>query len=394
MTLLLQHGEGAAPPGERPAGHLGRDWFAFVLDRSARRHGLLAVTTFVAFLAFVLGVGNRFTGSALFVYIPEVSLVPPLGKAAWQEAFALHQQGPLFALCGGYQASGMEPLAAYQLLYMWEWLRAGSVLMLAACGGLLGMSAVRALARCTAHAAGGLAAPAAPGARSEMLCLVGLAAVAAAYLPLRYFADHAGLFATINIGQHRHALDVTFASLALAVLLGAAIDSQARRGLSRRLWGAAFAFFIALDIGSGALLEATDGAVVWNTFPGYADGLLPSADRLFALRPAWRNVTENVYLIQASHRVLSVGLWLAALVALAAAAWRRQHLALPALLFGLMTLDGALGIAALTTAPPAVLSIAHQVGAVLALAVALVPAVARTGDGTQPKKSAPQGAVR
>jgi cytochrome c oxidase assembly protein subunit 15 len=393
MTLLLGHDE-AATLGERPAGHLGRDWVWLALDRPARCHGLLAVTTLVAFLAFVLGVGNRFTSSALFVYIPEVSLVPPLGKAAWQEAFALHQQGPLFALCGGYQASGMEPLAAYQLLYMWEWLRVGSVLMLAACGGLLGVSAVRPLARGMAYTAGG---PAARGgapdpARSEMLCLVGLGVLAAAYLPLRYFADHAGLFATINIGQHRHALDVTCASLALALLIAATLDSEARRGRSRRLWGAAFASFIALDICSGALLQATDAAVVWNTFPGYADGLLPSADRLFALRPAWRNVTENVYLIQASHRVLSVGLWLAALLVLAWSAWRRQRLAWPALLFGLMTLDGALGISALTAAPPPVHSIAHQVGAVLTLAVALAPAVART-QMERSQKKAPRRAL-
>jgi heme A synthase len=212
-----------------------------------------------------------------------------------------------------------------------------------------------------------------------MLCFVGLAGLAAAYLPLRYFADHAGLFAAINIGQHRHALDVTFASLALAFLFCAATYSgtEVHPGRQRRLWGAVWAFFLALNIAFGALLEATDGAVVWNTFPGYAGGLLPSADRLFAFSPTWRNVTENVYLIQASHRVLSVGLWVAALTALAAAAWRGKRLAGPALLFGLLTLDGALGIAALAKALPAVLSIAHQVGAVLALVVVLTPARSR-----------------
>ena len=60
---------------------------------------------------------------------------------------------------------------------------------------------------------------------------------------------------------------------------------------------------------------------------------------------------------------------------LAAAARGRQRLAWPALLFGLLTFDGALGIAALAKALPAVLSIAHQVGAVLALATALAPAM-------------------
>jgi cytochrome c oxidase assembly protein subunit 15 len=379
MTLLRHEGGVLAPAlSARWAGHRGRDWFAHALARPAPGRGLVVVTTLVAFLAFVLGVGNRFTGSPLFIYIPEVSLIPPLGKAAWQQAFALHQQSPLYALCGGYQVGGMESLTVYQLLYVWEWLRAGSVLMLAACGGLLGLLVLRDWTGDMAPAVAGdtgrtsMLRP----AHSEMACLVGLAGLAAAYLPLRYFADHAGLFATINIGQHRHALDAMFASLALAFLLCAATESgmQAHRGQQRCLWGAAWAFFLALDIAFGALLEATDGAVVWNTF-GYVDGLLPSTDRLFAFSTPWRNLTENVYLIQASHRVLSIGLWLAALMAFAAAAWRRHRLAWPALLFGLLTIDGALGIAALAKALPAVLSIAHQVGAVAVLAAALAPAM-------------------
>ena len=380
MTLVRHDGGALAPALDaRWAGHRARDWFAIALAGPAARRGLLVVTTLVAFLVFVLGVGNRFTSSPLFIYIPEVNLIPPLGKAAWQQAFALHQQSPLFALCGGYQVGGMESLTVYQLLYIWEWLRAGSVLMLAACGGLLGILVLRDLTSSVVRAVVGDTGRVRMlrQASSEVLCLVGLAGLAAAYLPLRYFADHAGLFATINIGQHRHALDVTFASLALAFLLCAATDSgtQMLAGRQRRLWGAVWAFVLALNIAFGALLEATDGAVVWNTFPGYADGLLPAADRLFAFSPTWRNATENVYLIQASHRVLSVGLWLAALTALAAAAWRRERLAWPALLFGLLTFDGALGIAALAKALPAVLSIAHQVGAVLALATALAPAM-------------------
>jgi cytochrome c oxidase assembly protein subunit 15 len=376
MTPLRHDGTIAPALGARWSAHPGQDRFAIAFARPVPLRGLLVVTTLIAFLAFVLGVGNRFTTSPLFIYIPEVDLVPPLDRAAWQQAFALHQQSPLYALCGGYQVSGMESLTVYQLLYMWEWLRAGSVLMLAACGGLLGVFALRDLTGGVVSAVSGDTRRAVLHLTSaEMRYLVGLAGLAAAYLPLRYFADHAGLFATINIGQHRHALDVTFASLAMAFLLCAAIDpgAKADRGRSRRLWAAVWAVLVALDIAFGALLEATDGAVVWSTFPGYADGVLPSLDRLFAFHPAWRNITENVYLIQASHRVLSVGLWLAALMALAATAWRRQRLAWPALLFGLLTLDGALGVATLAKALPAVLSITHQFAAVLVLVAVLAP---------------------
>jgi heme a synthase len=374
MSLhLLRHDEaaalGAAPPSvRRPP----RVWFAAMRPLPGRI--LLAATTALGFLAFVLGVGNRFTQGPLFIYIPEVNLIPPLDKAAWEQAFAIHQQSPLYALCGGYQVGGMESLTVYQLLYMWEWLRAGSVVLLAAGCVLLGAMAVRKLAGAAT--------------RAELLSVVGLAALGGAYLALRYFADHAGLFAVINIGQHRHALDVTFASVALALLLAAlAAHGQFR---APPPIGIVFAVFAALDIAFGALFEATDAAVVWTTFPGYTDGALPAADRLFAFSPVWRNFTENLYLIQACHRVLSFVLWGAALAWLAAAMVRRQGIRQPALLFGVLTLEGALGVATLVQGEALVLSIAHQVGGIFVLAAALAPR-SMQGSGRQ-KKEAPRGA--
>jgi heme a synthase len=318
--------------------------------------GLLAVTAIAGFVWFVLGLGNRFTRGPLFIYIPEVDLVPPLDRAAWEQAFVVHQQSPLWALCGGYQVGGMESLTVYQFLYMWEWLRAGSVYVLAACAIALGLTYARRLVTMAD--------------RAEALAALAVAGLGAAYLTLRYFADHAGWFATINIGQHRHALDVSFASLALAALLAVALSGRT----TFRPLAMVFAFFIMLDIAFGALFEATDAAVVWATFPGYGNEAMPSPDRLFAFSPIWRNFTENAYLIQACHRMLSFALWLAALAALVAAVLRRRRLVQPALLFTLLTLDGALGIATLLAGEPGALSIAHQVGAVLVLAVALAPA--------------------
>jgi heme A synthase len=359
MSLhLLRHDEVAAlgaamPTVRRPS----RDWFAAM--RPLPHGALLAATAVLGLLAFVLGVGNRFTHGPLFIYIPEVNLIPPLDKAAWEQAFVIHQQSPLYALCGGYQIGGMESLTVYQFLYMWEWLRAGSVFLLAACCALLGATVVRKLTGAAS--------------RADLLSVLGLASLGGAYLVLRYFADHAGLFAAINIGQHRHALDVTFASVALALLLAALAASGQFR--APPLIGIAFAVFVALNIGFGALFEATDAAVVWTTFPGYTEGLLPASDRLFAFSPVWRNFTENLYLIQACHRLLSIALWGAALGWLAAAMLRRRDVGQPAVLFGFLTLEGALGVAVLVQGEPLVLSITHQVGAIFALAAALAPAM-------------------
>jgi len=373
MTIhLLRHDEAAALGASPPAAlRPPRDWRAanWGWGWASPRRAVLAAATVVGFLAFVLGVGNRFTRGPLFLYIPEVDLVPPLDQAAWQHAFAIHQQSPLYALCGGYQVGGMESVTVYQMLYMWEWLRAGSVYLLAGCAIALGLMAARKLARAAT--------------RAELMTVLAVAALAALYLVLRYFADHAGLFATINIGQHRHAVNVTFASVALALLL--AVFAAPQQFRAPPLIGVVFAAFVALDIAFGALFEATDAGVVWTTFPGYADGPLPAPDRLFAFNPVWRNFTENVYLIQACHRVLSLALWGAALVWMSAAVVRRQRVGQPVLLFGLLTLDGALGVATLIEGEPLVLSIAHQVGAILVLAAALAPAgVRRAHEPAEP----------
>ena len=73
------------------------------------------------------GAGDREQADApgLFPVAPPVDPVPPLGAQAWYGAFALHQQDPIFAACGG-----SENLAQFKVLYWWEWLRQASLLLL------------------------------------------------------------------------------------------------------------------------------------------------------------------------------------------------------------------------------------------------------------------------
>jgi heme a synthase len=345
----------AYPVGRRRAGGLAR---LAAWSTPGRLRATLAAASFFGVSAFISGGGNRLTRGPWFLYPPEVSFVPPFGRAAWRHAFELHQQSPLYALCGGYDVGGMESITIYQFLYWWEWLRIAGVVLLAASlfvAGLLFLSRA-----------------ASPAHRSDPKPWLGLLAAGIGYFVLRYFADHAGLFATINLGQHRHALDVTVASVGLAMLIVTAMAPE--RALSgamttRAVWGAT----IALTIAFGALLEALDAGPLWTSFPGYDGHLLPTADRLFAFHPVWRNLTENGYLIQACHRLLSFGLWAAALLAVVSAMLRGTSATRALLLFALLTLEGALGVAALQAERPLVLSIVHQVCAIAVLAVALAP---------------------
>jgi cytochrome c oxidase assembly protein subunit 15 len=341
--------------GKRLAGRFAQ---LAALATPGRMRAALAAAALFGVAAFISGGGNRLTRGPWFLFPPEGSLVPPIGRAAWQHAFALHQQSPLYALCGGYEVGGMESITIYQFLYGWEWLRIASIVLLGASLFVAGLGLV-------------IRAASAPHG-SALKPWFGLLAAAVGYGVLRYFADHAGLFATINLGQHRHALDVTVASVGLAMLIVVAIAPRwpdAGSAMPRAARGS----MIALNIAFGAMFEALDAAPLWTSFPGYDGTLLPGADRLFAFHPLWRNFTENGYLIQACHRLLSIGLWAAALLAVLNAMLRRSSPARALVLFGLLTLEGALGIATLQASRPLVLSIVHQVCAVAVLAAALMP---------------------
>jgi cytochrome c oxidase assembly protein subunit 15 len=306
--------------------------------------------------AFMLGVENRLT-PALFVVAPPVDLIPPLGEQAWYAAFVQHQQDPVFSACGG-----TESLGQFKLLYWWEWLRCGSVLLLS--GLFMSGWSVAALAS---------------EYRFAFRRHLGLCALGALYLVLVWSLDAAGArvedLARYNVGQYRHLLDVTLASIALAWVLAAAIappiQTNARAGGLAWLWIA----FIIIDIAAGALFAARDATPVWRSFPGYESGLLPPLERLTAYTPLWLDFTFNQYMIQLVHRLLSIGLWLG----LAGAAIWTLHrdprrIAICAVLLGVVTIEMASGIATLVLGTPAVLAFLHEVGPMVLLAITFVTA--------------------
>jgi cytochrome c oxidase assembly protein subunit 15 len=305
----------------------------------------------------VLTVENRLTPD-LFAIAPPVDLLPPLSDQAWFGAFTVHQQDPVFAACGG-----SENLAQFKVLYWWEWLRRASMLLVAG-----------------SFASGFFIAALWPGYRFALrrhvvLGLIGLGYLAAAWglaLALPHVAD----LVRYNTGQYRHALDMTFASAALALVLASAIaapDPTSSRPARRLgLAGSVWIGLIVLDIGSGALFAARDAATVWRGFPGYETGLLPPLDRLVAYTPLWLNFTFNQYTIQVVHRVLSIGLWVALIGNLIWSGGRRDARGGAALLLVLVIAQMAAGIAALRLGGPAAASLLHELGAIVLLAGAFV----------------------
>src|SRR5260221_13335782 len=101
-----------------PAAGVSSALLARAAGRAVRLYFLILAALGLA--ALVLGIESRMT-PGLFAIAPPVALVPPLTDQAWFGAFALHQQDPIFATCGG-----SENLAQFKLLYWWEWLRPGT----------------------------------------------------------------------------------------------------------------------------------------------------------------------------------------------------------------------------------------------------------------------------
>ena len=327
-----------------------------------------ALLSGLAVAAFVLGVENRFTASGLFVLPPPVDWLPPLSGPAWANAYALHQQDPAFAACGG-----TETLAQFRLIYWWEWLRRASLLVLAA-----------------AAMPGLCAACAAPRWRFVLPRLLGPAALAVAWWPVRVLVglavDASPTMSSFNIGQYRHAVDVAFASAAIAGLLASALVPPSRtaavrsRRKARGEW--VWIALITFDICLGAFLAACNAAAAWPTWPGYGSGhVLPPLAQLTSYAPWWLNLTFNPYGIQLAHRALSSALWIAAAWQLGAALLGGRPAMRAGMRLGLISAQAAAGVATLLLGVPAGLSIAHQLGgiALLAMAVAFWLAGHETG---------------
>jgi cytochrome c oxidase assembly protein subunit 15 len=327
----------AAPAGVPRAVRQVRSYFATVF--------------LVSLAAFVLGVEGRFPGG-LFVYPPPVDWIPPLAREQWLAAFALHQQDPVYAACGGSQS-----LEEFQTLYGWEWARRASLLFLGA-AVIAGLTVTAGIGRLR------FALPRVVG-----LCLIVLGYVLARWLVALAAANVEDL-ARFNVGQYRHAVDVTFASAAVAAVLASVLAPPQPRPRARAfhlaawLWSGA----ILIDIAFGALFMARDAAAVWTSWPGVAEFPL---ERFVSYQPLWLNFVFNPYTIQVVHRRLSGVLWIAALGYLVWAVRRRPQSVVPAAgLFGLLTIEMAIGVATLVLGVPAALSLLHRIVGVVLLASA------------------------
>ncbi|MHA1523922.1 MAG: COX15/CtaA family protein [Alphaproteobacteria bacterium] len=330
--------------------------------RTALRVWLYVMAVLIV-LMVLLGGATRLTDSGLSIteWRPIVGLLPPLNEAEWFDRFIKYQGIPEYQLVN----RGMT-MDEFKSIYWWEWSHRFF-------GRLIGFAFALPLGyfaltrRLNARLGWWLA---------TILVLGGLQGA------LGWFMVISGLTVRIDVSQYRLAAHLGLAVLILAALLWTAFDLGARangQGDSKSaktralfLSAAVLLGLVFLQILAGGFVAGLNAGLIYNTWPLMDGRLVP--DGLFDMTPAFLNMFENVLTVQFNHRLLAYLVLAAALAHLAVvyragrAGARQQGAALLAIT---VVAQIGLGIATLLGNVAIITALAHQVGALAVLALAL-----------------------
>ncbi len=328
---------------------------------AAVRRWLIAVAVLV-FAMVLLGGATRLTDSGLSIteWLPILGAIPPLSEAAWADAFTKYQTIPEYE----YVNRGMS-LDAFKTIYWWEWShrflgRAIGVIFFVPfiffwLKGWIGQALTWRLA--------------------GTLALGGLQGLMGWYMVMSGFVDR------VDVSQYRLAAHLAIAAAILAAIIWMVLDlrdaRQARRDTSATqgiaLSAAGLTGLIFVQIVAGAFVAGIDAGLAHNTWPLMDGKLIPSG--LGAMQPWYANLFENALTVQFDHRIIAYMAVLWALLHWVAAARRAEPSAIvtgAAFLAVAMLGQAALGIWTLLTAAPLTLALAHQAGAFVVFAMALI----------------------
>ncbi len=318
----------------------------------------LYVIAAIVALMVVIGGATRLTGSGLSIteWKPVTGIVPPLTQSDWLAEFDKYKAIPQYQQIN----QGMS-LGEFQFIYWWEWSHRalGRVLGIVFLIPFFLFSSRRLIDFALGWKLGGL------------LALGGLQGA------VGWWMVASGLSERVDVSQYRLAVHLTLACLILAAIVAVATSlepSRSKKVLPQQVsMGAAVILaLIFLQIFLGALVAKTNAGLTFNTWPLMDGNFIPPLSSLFAMRPWWKNLFENVMTVQFDHRMV-------AYVLFGVAGWHvfdaikltRTTVALhAAILFAVVTLQVVLGVLTLLWAAPFFLALLHQFGAVAALVAA------------------------
>jgi cytochrome c oxidase assembly protein subunit 15 len=254
-------------------------------------------------------------------------------------------------------------LAAFKLIYWWEWTHRFL-------GRLIGAAFL--LPFLCFLAMGQLARP-------LIWKLAGIFALGGLQGFIGWYMVSSGLADRISVSHYRLALHMTLAIAIFGAVLRVALSlgpvrRQRARATPSGLEAAAagIAALVLLQIAAGALMAGLKAGAGYNTWPLMDGRLIPQG--LGAISPWWLNLFENALTVQFNHRLLAYAITIAVLWHLWSLYRRQSDSRLRTsgvVLAGAVIAQAGLGIWTLLAHVPIPLALLHQAGAVVLFGVAL-----------------------
>jgi len=333
----------------------------------------LAIVAALIVAMVLVGGATRLTESGLSIveWKPVAGVLPPLTAAQWIAEFDAYKAIPQYHALN----DGMS-LAEFKAIFWWEF---SHRLLGRVIGAVFLLPFLYFLWR------GGLS----DELKRWLWLIFGLGALQGA---VGWWMVASGLSERTEVSQYRLAVH-----LILAVGLLCAVVWTFRRlsprppeiGRPRYRWTAAVLVgLVILQMYLGALVAGLRAGRIFNTWPLIDGALVPSADRLFFDAPWWRNLFENMLMVQFEHRMVAYALFFTALWHLIDAMRGEAGATVvrgAAWLAVAVTAQAVLGIATLLNQAPLDLALSHQAMAL----VVVVLAVAQLERLTPPPRRAP-----
>lgn len=324
---------------------------------------LLAVAALVV-ATLLVGGATRLTESGLSIteWKPVTGVVPPLTEAQWHVEFDKYKAIPQYR-----EVNRGMTLSEFQVIFWWEW---GHRLLGRAIGAVFLLPFLFFLWR-------GFIGP---GLRWQLWTLLGLGALQGA---VGWWMVYSGLSDRVSVSQYRLAFHMTLACVIYAGIVwtwrGLTPRAVPQMPARIRVSAGVLVVLVLLQIYLGALVAGLDAGLTYNTWPLIDGALVPAADRLWFLTPAWRNIFENDLMVQFLHRMMAYALWGFA-VWHALDIWKslRHGIAVTAAIWIAITVTGqaVIGIATLLYQVPISLALLHQAVAIVILTIATLHAEA------------------
>jgi heme a synthase len=319
----------------------------------------------IVFAMIMVGGATRLTNSGLSIteWKPLVGAIPPLSAADWQEAFAKYKEIPQYKLMN----KGMS-LDAFKTIFWWEW--AHRFL-----GRLIGLAFF--VPFLFFQWRGTLTA----GLRNRLLAIFALGGLQGF---IGWYMVKSGLVDRTDVSQYRLALHLGVAVLIIGALLWVACSMSRRGGraiylstLSRgqMLCAAIIVAAVFLQVALGALVAGMKAGLAHNTWPLMDGRLIPTG--LGVMSPWWKNLFENALTVQFNHRVIAYGVTALVVwhvIGIVRSADHPRIRATAQLLLAATIAQVVLGIWTLLASVPISLGLAHQAGAVILFALAVIHA--------------------